>query len=59
MTPSIIYADLESLIKRIDRCKYSSEKSSTTKSGEDIPCDYSMSTIWTFDGLENKHDVYR
>ena len=20
---------------------------------------YSMSTIWTFDGIENKHDVYR
>ena len=32
-TLSIIYADLESLIKRIDRCKDNSEKSSTTKVG--------------------------
>ena len=21
-------------------------------------CGYSMSTIWTFDGVENKHDIY-
>ena len=24
------------------------------KIGEHIPCGYSMSTIWTFDGIENK-----
>ena len=24
-----------------------------------IPCGYSMSMIWTFDGIENKYDVYR
>ena len=30
-TPSIIHADLESLIKRIDRCKNNSEKLSTGK----------------------------
>ena len=27
--------------------------------GERIPCGYSVSIIWTFDGTENKHDVYR
>ena len=32
-TLCIIYADLESLIKRIDRCEDNSEKSSTTKVG--------------------------
>ena len=57
-TPSIISADVESLIKRIDVCKNNFEKSSTTKVGEHIPCGYSMSTIWKFDGIENKHDVY-
>ena len=36
-TPSIIYTDLEYLIKRIDGCKNSSKKSSTTKAGEYIP----------------------
>ena len=29
------------------------------KKGEYIPCEYSMSTIWTFSDIENKHDVYR
>ena len=57
--PSIIYANLESLIKWIDGCKNNPEKSSTTKIAEHIPCGYSMSTIRTFDGIENKHDVYR
>ena len=35
------------------------EKSSTTKVSGHIPCGYSMSTMWTFGGIENKHDVYR
>ena len=30
-----------------------------TKVGKYIPCGYSVSTIWAFDGIENKHDVYR
>ena len=29
------------------------------KKGEYILCEYSMSTIWTFSDIENKHDVYR
>ena len=53
--PSIIYADLESLIKRIDGCKNNSEKLSTTKVVEYIHCGYSMSTLWKFVGIENKH----
>ena len=39
----IIYADIESLIKRIDGCANNPEKSSTTKIGECIHCGYSMS----------------
>ena len=35
------------------------EKSSTTKVSEHIPCGYSMSTIWTLDVIENKHNVCR
>ena len=58
-TPSIISAYLKSLIKRIGGCKYSSEKPSTTKVGVHISSDYSLFTIWTFDGIDNKHDVYR
>ena len=53
-TPPIIYAD-----KKIDGCANNPEISSTTKIGEHIPCGYSMSTIWTFDCIENKHTLYR
>ena len=56
---SFIYTDLESLIKRIGECKNNPEKSSTTKLGEHITCGYSISTIWVFDGIENKHDLCR
>ena len=36
--PSIIYADLESFIKKVDGCKNTPEKLSTTKIGQEIPC---------------------
>ena len=57
--PYIIYTDLESLIKEIDRCENNPENSSTTKIGEHISCGYSMSTAWLFDHIENKHTLYR
>ena len=57
--PYIIYADIESLIKKVKRCANNPENSSTTKIGEHIPCEYSMSTIWAFDHIENKHTLYR
>ena len=57
--PFIIYADLECLIEKIDRCKNNPENSCTTKVGEHVPSGFSMSTIFSFRGLENKHDVYK
>ena len=56
--PYIIYADFESLIKKIDVSGNNPENSSATKIGEHIPCGYSMSTIWAFDNIENKHTLY-
>ena len=53
-TPSIIYDFLEYLIKRKDECKNNSKMLSTKKVGGHIPCGYSISTIWTFDGIEKK-----
>ena len=47
------------MIKRINGCKNTFEKSFKTKVGEQIPCGYSLSTIWTSDDKENKYDVYR
>ena len=54
----IIYADIESLIRKIDRCANNPEKL-TTKIGEHIPCEYLMSTTWRFDHIEDKHTLYR
>ena len=51
--PSIIYADLECLIKIIDGCKHNFEKSSTKKVGEHIPSGFSMSTILSFKDTKN------
>ena len=55
----IIYADIESLIKKIDGCANNSENSSTIKIREHIPCGYSMLTIWAFDHIESKLTLYR
>ena len=57
--PFIIYADLESLIEKIDGCKNNPEKSSMTNVSEHIPSGFSMSTIPSFKDTENKHYVYR
>ena len=35
-------ADIESLIRKIDRCANNPEKSSAENIGEHIPCDYPM-----------------
>ena len=43
--PYIIFANIESLIEKIDGFGNNSENSSTTKIDEHIPCAYSMSTI--------------
>ena len=56
--PYIINVDTESLIKNIDGCGNKPENSSTAKIGEYIPCGYSVSTIWGFDHIEDKHILY-
>ena len=55
----IFYADMESSIKKIDGCVNNPENSSTTKIREHITCGCSMSTIWAFENIENKHTLYR
>ena len=57
--PNIIYTDIESLIKKIDGCANDPENSSTTKIDKHIPCGSSVSTIWGFDHIEDKHTLYR
>ena len=48
--PYIIYADIESSIKKIDGCANNPGKSSTTKIGEHI--------LWGFDHIEDKQTLY-
>ena len=55
----IIYADLESLIRKIDGCKNNPQNSSATNIGENIRCGYSMPIIWGFNHIENKHTLCR
>ena len=57
--PSIIYMNLESLIKQNNECENNPKKSSTTKVGEHNLRGYSMFMVWMFDGVKNKHDVYQ
>ena len=44
-------------VKRIERCENHPEISSTAKVGEYTP--YSISTIWQFKHIKNKHTLYR
>ena len=57
--PFIFYADLECLIGKTDGYRNNPENSYTSKVGEHIPSDFSMSTISSFQNIENKHRVYR
>ena len=52
--PFIIYADLECIIEKTDRCKNDPENSSTTKVSKHIPSGFSLSTISSFRRVENK-----
>ena len=51
--PVIIYADLECIMEKIDRCKNNPENSPTTKVNEHIPSGFSMSAISFFRSIEN------
>ena len=44
--------------QKVDGYADNPEKSSTTKIGENVPCRYSTSAIWTFNHIENMHSLY-
>ena len=54
-----IYADIESLVKKIDGCANNPESPSTAKIGENNTCGYLISKIWAFKNIENKYNLYR
>ena len=57
--PFIIYADLESLLEKMNTCYDSPEKSSTTKINKHTPSGYSLFTHCSFDETKNKIGYYR
>ena len=58
-TAFIIYADLESLLVKMNTCYDSPEKSSTNKINKHTPSGYSLFTHCSFDITKNKLDYYR
>ena len=57
--PLIIYADLESLLEKMNTCHNNPEKSSITKITKHTPSGYSLFTHCSFDKTKNKLDYYR
>ena len=56
--PFIIYADLESLLEKMNTCYNNPEKSSTTKINKHTPSGYSLFTQCSFDTTKSKLDYY-
>ena len=54
--PFIIYADMESLLYKIDTCHNNPEKSSTTKLNKHTASGYSLFTHGSFDNTKNNHN---
>ena len=57
--PFIIYADLKSLLEKMNTCHNNPEKSSTTKINKHTPSGYTLFTHCSFDATKNKLDYYR
>ena len=57
--PFIIYADLESLLEKINTCHNNTEKSSTTETNKHTASRYSLFTHCSFYTTKNKLDYYR
>ena len=57
--PFIIYADLESLLEKMNTCHNYPKKSSTTKINKHTASSYSLFTHCSFDTTKNKLHYYR
>ena len=55
----IIYADLESLLKKVNTFHNNPNKSSTTKINKHTPSGYSLFTHCSFDRAKSKLDYYK
>ena len=57
--PFITYADLESLLEKMNTCHNNPKKSSTTKTNKYTPSGNSLFTYCSFDRTKNKLGYYR
>ena len=57
--PLIIYAGLEALLEKMNRCHSNPKKSSATKIIKHTASGYSLLTYCSFDMIKNKLDYYR
>ena len=57
--PFIIYADLECLLQKIDKCQNNPEKSYTEKKAKHKPSGYSLVTCCSFDKSKAEWNYYR
>ena len=57
--PFIIYADLGSLLEKMNTCHNNPKKSSTTNINKHTPSGYSLFAHCSFDTTKNKLDYYR
>ena len=57
--PFVMYADLESLFRKMDTCTNDPSKSLTTKKNKHEMCGYSLITHCSFDEKNNTADYYR
>ena len=57
--PFIIYADLESLLEKMNNCHNNPKKSPKTKVNKHTPSGYSLFTHCSFDTAKNGLDYYR
>ena len=54
--PCIIYADLESLLEKMNTCENNPKQSSATRINKHTPSGYSLLTYCSFDTTKNKLD---
>ena len=57
--PFIVYADLQSLLEKMNAFLNNPKKSSTAKINKHTPSGYSLFTHCLFDATKNKLDYYR
>ena len=57
--PFITFADVGSLLEKIDTCHSNTEKSSATKINKHATSGHSIFRLFSFDATKSKHNYYR